>query len=100
MPTILPHSVPPAISQPVARTVARTGISPNQVTALGFIVNLVAAVLVGYGALVAGAIVMLAGGALDLVDGALARLTHRATPFGSVFDAVVDRYTEGMVLFG
>jgi CDP-diacylglycerol--glycerol-3-phosphate 3-phosphatidyltransferase len=100
MPTILPHSVPPAISQPVARTIARTGLTPNQVTSLGFVLSAIAAVLIGSGLLAAGAIVMLAGGVLDLIDGALARLTRRATPFGSVFDAVVDRYAEGMVLFG
>lgn len=100
MPTILPHSVPRAISQPVARAVARTGVTPNQVTMLGFGLNVIAAVLVGYGLLAAGGIVMLAGGALDLVDGAVARLTGRATPFGSVFDAVMDRCGEGAILFG
>jgi CDP-diacylglycerol--glycerol-3-phosphate 3-phosphatidyltransferase len=100
MPTILPHSVPRSISQPVARAVARTGLTPNQITALGVALNVVAAVLVGYGLFIAGALVMLAGGILDLIDGALARLTQRATAFGEVFDAVMDRYSEGIILFG
>jgi CDP-diacylglycerol--glycerol-3-phosphate 3-phosphatidyltransferase len=100
MPSLLPHSVAPSISQPVARAFARTGLTPNQVTAAGFLVNAVAAVLVGSGQFVAGAVVMLLGSALDLVDGALARLTGQNTPFGSVFDAVLDRYSEGVVLFG
>src|SRR6476661_3389268 len=100
MPSILPHAVPRPIAEPVARAVAATKITPNQVTALGFLLNVVAAVLVGYGHFVAGALVMLAGGVLDLIDGALARLTKRATAFGSVFDAVMDRYAEGVVLFG
>jgi CDP-diacylglycerol--glycerol-3-phosphate 3-phosphatidyltransferase len=100
MPTLLPHVVPPSIAQPVARAVAKTGLSPNQVTALGFLTNAVAAVLVGNGMFTAGGIVMLIGSALDMVDGALARLTQRATPFGSVFDSVMDRYAEGVVLFG
>jgi phosphatidylglycerophosphate synthase len=100
VPTILPHSVPRSIAEPVARTVAATRLTPNQVTALGFVLNVIAAVLVGYGLFIAGAVVMLLGGVLDLVDGALARLTKRATPFGSVFDAVMDRYAEGVVLFG
>jgi CDP-diacylglycerol--glycerol-3-phosphate 3-phosphatidyltransferase len=76
------------------------GVTPNQVTAFGLILNVAAGVLIALGFLIAGAIVMLAGGALDLVDGALARLTQRATPFGSVFDAVCDRYGEGVALFG
>jgi len=100
MPSILPHAVPRTIAQPVAAAVARTGLSPNQVTLLGLLVNLVAAVFVGFGLFVAGAVAMLAGGVLDLIDGALARATGRATPFGSVLDAVVDRYTEGAILFG
>src|SRR5712692_2964943 len=100
MPTLLPHSVPAAISRPVARAVARTGVTPNQITALGFAGNITAGVLVGIGFFAAGAVVMLAGGVLDLLDGALARFTGRATAFGEVFDAVMDRYSEGVVLFG
>lgn len=100
MPTLLPHSVPRVISQPVAGTLARLGLTPNQVTALGLILNIVAGVLIAFGVLIAGAVVMLLGGALDLLDGALARLTHRATPFGAVFDSVCDRYGEGIALFG
>jgi CDP-diacylglycerol--glycerol-3-phosphate 3-phosphatidyltransferase len=100
MPSILPHSVPRAISLPVARAVARTGLTPNQITLLGFLASVAAAVLVGYGLFILGAVVMLFGGVLDLIDGALARLTGQATAFGSVFDAVMDRYAEGAVLFG
>jgi CDP-diacylglycerol--glycerol-3-phosphate 3-phosphatidyltransferase len=100
MPSILPHSVPRSISQPVARAVARTGMTPNQITILGLLASFVSAVLVGYGQFILGAIAMLLGGVLDLIDGALARLTRRATAFGSVFDAVVDRYAEGAILFG
>jgi CDP-diacylglycerol--glycerol-3-phosphate 3-phosphatidyltransferase len=69
-------------------------------TAFGFLLNVLAALLIALGLFIAGALVMLLGGALDLCDGALARLTHRATPFGSVFDSVMDRYSEGVVLFG
>lgn len=43
---------------------------------------------------------MLAGSALDLVDGALARATGRATRFGAVLDAVLDRYSEALMLLG
>ena len=100
MPTIVPHSVPQSISQPVARTVARTGLTPNQISALGFIGNVVAGVLAGFGFFAAAALLMLFGGILDLVDGALARLTNRATPFGEVLDSVLDRFSEGAVLFG
>ena len=85
---------------PIARAVARTGITPNGVTALGFAGNAVAAVLAGSGQLALAGVVMLAASALDLIDGALARATGRVTPFGAVFDAVLDRYSEAVVLLG
>lgn len=85
---------------PIARAVARTGITPNGVTALGFLGNCAAAVLAGQGRLPAAGAVMLIASALDLVDGALARATGRVTPYGAVFDAVLDRYSEAVVLLG
>lgn len=98
--TILPHAVPTHIAEPMARAVARTGITPNGVTAIGFIGNLIAAWLAADGRWLAAGLVMLVGSGLDLLDGALARATDRATRFGAIFDAVLDRYSEAAVLFG
>ena len=98
--TILPHVVPAQIAEPVARAVARTGITPNAVTAIGFLGNLIAAWLAAEGRWLAAGLVMLVGSGLDLLDGALARATGRATRFGAIFDAVLDRYSEAAVLFG
>lgn len=86
--------------EPVARAVARTGITPNGVTALGFAGNGIAAILAARGDLAAAGLVMLAASGLDLVDGALARATGRVTAFGAIFDAVLDRYSEAVVLLG
>ncbi|MGH2599013.1 MAG: CDP-alcohol phosphatidyltransferase family protein [Dehalococcoidia bacterium] len=98
--TILPHAVPAQIAEPIARTVARTGITPNVVTVLGLIGNLIAAWLAAEGYWLVAGLVMLVGSGLDLLDGALARATGRATRFGAIFDAVLDRYSEVAVLFG
>jgi CDP-diacylglycerol--glycerol-3-phosphate 3-phosphatidyltransferase len=98
--TLLPHVVPARIAEPVARAVARTGITPNGVTVLGFAGNVLAAWLAADGRWLAAGLVMLVGSGLDLLDGALARATGRATRFGAVFDAVLDRYSEAAVLFG
>lgn len=98
--TLLPRSAPGRVLDPIVAAIARTGITPNGITAIGFIVNAAAAVLAARGMLLAAGIVMLAGSGLDLVDGALARATGRATRFGAVFDAVLDRYSEAVVLLG
>ncbi len=62
--------------------------------------NIGAGVLAGYGEFLAAGVVLLAASSLDLLDGALARSTGRATPFGSVLDSVMDRVSEAAVLFG
>ncbi len=97
---LLPHTLPRRLTDPVALAIARTGVTPNMVTALGFAGALGAAVLVARGEFLVGGIVMLVAGALDLVDGALARATGRVTAFGAVFDATLDRLSEAAILGG
>ena len=85
---------------PVARLLAKAGLSPNAVTALGLLVAGASAFLLSVGELWAGGVVLLASGVFDLFDGALARETGRVTRFGALLDSVVDRLSEGVVLFG
>jgi len=98
--TLLPHSLPRRLADPVALAVARTGLTPNALTALGLAGSLGAAALVAGGYFLIGGLVMLAAAALDLLDGALARATGRVTAFGGVFDSVLDRLGEAAVLGG
>jgi len=98
--TLLPHSLPRRLTDPVALAVARTGISPNAITALGLAGSLGAAALVASGHFLIGGLLVMAAAALDLLDGAMARVTGRVTPFGGVFDSVLDRLGEAAVLGG
>jgi CDP-diacylglycerol--glycerol-3-phosphate 3-phosphatidyltransferase len=98
--TLLPRSVPRGLIDPVALAIARTGLTPNALTALGLVGSLGAAALVAGGYFLAGGLVVLAAAALDLLDGALARATGRVTAFGGVFDSVLDRLGEAAVLGG
>ena len=59
-----------------------------------------AAFLVSNGWLLAGGIVFLAGGGLDMFDGALARMTGKASPFGALMDSVFDRLGEAALFVG
>lgn len=83
--------------QPAARRLAATGITPNQVTVAGLVTVLVAAVLIGYGFLVAGGLLFLAGSLFDLMDGVLARAEDRTTDIGAFLDSSLDRIGEGVV---
>lgn len=79
---------------------ARTGITPNGLTAIGFVLNVVAGAVLACGLLGLGAALVLFAGAFDMFDGALARVTNRKTRFGAFFDSTLDRYSEAVVLLG
>jgi CDP-diacylglycerol--glycerol-3-phosphate 3-phosphatidyltransferase len=100
MPAILPRRVPTAVTDPAVSLLSRLGVSPNMLTVTGVVGNIIAGLLCALGEFLAAGLVMLAFSALDALDGALARATGQATDFGSVFDAVMDRFSEAAVLFG
>lgn len=97
--SLLPHSLPEGISRRLGRAVARVGISPNALTFTGLIGIGGAAALVAYGHFWQGSLVMLGAGLFDLLDGAVARATGRASTLGAVLDAMADRVSEfGMLI--
>ena len=86
------------VTQPVAGLLARTSISPNSITWLGFLVTLGAAALITTGHLFAAGFVVLIAGFLDMLDGALARHTNQASHFGALLDSTLDRLSDGLLL--
>ena len=88
------------VELPGAKALRSMGFTPNSVTILGFSISLAAAALVGAGFLLAGGVVFLCGSILDLMDGALARLTGRVTKFGALLDSVLDRLGEAALFLG
>ena len=86
--------------EPGARFFKAIGFTPNAITLLGFAVCVVSACLVASGWLVWGGVVFLAGSILDLMDGALARLTKQDSPFGALLDSVFDRLGEAALFVG
>jgi CDP-diacylglycerol---glycerol-3-phosphate 3-phosphatidyltransferase len=95
---ILPQRLPQNIQHRIGTTVGGFGITPNMISLFGFAGNVLAAWLITENELVWAGIVYLFFSALDLVDGAVARATGLASPFGDVFDAVLDRSSEAIVL--
>lgn len=88
------------LETPVATLLNRLGFSPNAITLMGLVGAGASAYLLSTGLLWAGGIVMLVAGVLDLFDGALARMTGRASRFGALLDSVADRVSEIVVLLG
>lgn len=78
----------------------RIKVNPNLITLLGFVINIVAAFYLAKGQFgIAGTIIFVAG-AMDMLDGAVARLTGTATRFGAFFDSVIDRYSDIVLYLG
>ena len=88
------------VELPGARLLRALKLTPNAVTLISFAITVASAYLVGSGWLVAGGIVFLLGSGLDLLDGALARLTGTASPFGALLDSVFDRLGEAALFVG
>lgn len=85
---------------PVARILSLVGISPNIITFLGLILSCMAAYLIVVESFGLAGLALLISGIFDLLDGTLARLTGVASKFGSLLDSLIDRISEGVVLFG
>jgi phosphatidylglycerophosphate synthase len=74
----------------VTRFCARFGISPNVVTAVSLVLVLLAMWLFWEGQFALGLACAWGMCFLDTVDGKLARVTLRSTPFGNIFDHGID----------
>jgi CDP-diacylglycerol--glycerol-3-phosphate 3-phosphatidyltransferase len=83
---------------------ARTRLTPNQLTAAGVSLCLASSVLVYFEHrgektfFWLGAFAFVAGSVLDILDGALARAGGKATPFGAFVDSTTDRIGEAAML--
>ena len=73
-------------------------ITPNQVTIAGTVLNLAAGALVIAEHLVWAGVVFVVAGLMDMLDGALARMSQKVTTFGAFLDSTLDRVSEGVIL--
>src|SRR6266852_1936073 len=77
----------------------KTGFTPNSVTALGFLLTLIASLFYSTGLgtvwLVPGAVLgLIIGAYFDAVDGAMARRYHQISKMGGILDSVLGRVGE------
>jgi CDP-diacylglycerol--glycerol-3-phosphate 3-phosphatidyltransferase len=78
----------------------RVPVTPNQITVVGVVLTFIAAVLVALGFLLWAGVVLIFAGTFDILDGALARSSRRAYPYGAFLDSTLDRYSEGAIYIG
>ena len=96
---------------PIIKGMIKMGITPNMVTTIGFVGNVIAAFLfihasqltpisMGFSWIGWGGAILLFSGLFDMMDGQLARLGNMSTTFGAFWDSTLDRYSELFSLFG
>ena len=99
------------IINPLIKGMIKIGITPNIVTTIGLLLNIVAAAmfveatmttsehcahqLIGWG----GGVILFAG-LFDMMDGRLARMGNMSSVFGAMWDSTLDRYSELITLGG
>jgi CDP-diacylglycerol--glycerol-3-phosphate 3-phosphatidyltransferase len=86
--------------EPLARLINRTGISPNLLTVMGFVLTVGVAYVLATGHLQIGGVLLAVAGLFDALDGTLARLAGRRSRFGAFLDSTVDRFSEAVIFLG
>ena len=93
--------------QKIVNGLALSRISPNTLTFIGLLINVVAAFFFGYARadnyvrmFLYGGLVVIGAGLFDMVDGRVARATNQVSVFGAFFDSVLDRYSDVCLFFG
>ena len=87
-------------SRPIARLVAKTPVTRNQVSVVSFLIALASMGLFLGGYNLWAGLAAQFSSIVDGVDGDVARLKDMATRFGGFFDAVLDRYSDVAIIGG
>lgn len=98
------------VINPLVRLLIRLGLTPNMVTTIGLVLNIGVAIIFISGAEEgrrgdlryvgwAGGLILFAG-LFDMLDGQVARLGNMSSPFGALYDSVLDRYSELILFLG
>lgn len=88
------------ILDPLSALLARLGVQPNVLSLIGLFIASAAGAVVAAGYITYGGLLFFLSGPFDALDGALARIAGLETRFGAFLDSFIDRYSEGVVLFG
>jgi phosphatidylglycerophosphate synthase len=85
---------------PLVDALLNAGIRADWVTAVQLVISVLCGVAYARGWLFTGGWLLLSGGTLDVLDGAMARKRGAASARGAFVDSVVDRYGECAVFLG
>ena len=88
------------ISEPIAKLLARTRITPNQISWTAFGLAVLSFLSFIYNWNIAAGLLAQLSSIIDGVDGSLARLRGMSSAFGGFLDSILDRYADILVMLG
>ena len=86
------------ILEPIAGIFRALHITPNVITLLGVLINLVAAYLIVTNHIFWGGVVFVIAAGADAIDGTLARQMGIRNKFGAFWDSTLDRISEAIII--
>jgi CDP-diacylglycerol--glycerol-3-phosphate 3-phosphatidyltransferase len=86
--------------EPIARFISQTGLSPNVITIIGFVLMIGVAIVLAQVYFFLGGWLIIAAVLFDAVDGTLARMMGRTSRFGAFLDSTLDRFSEAVIFLG
>jgi CDP-diacylglycerol--glycerol-3-phosphate 3-phosphatidyltransferase len=84
----------------LGRFLARVGIHPDVLTTTGMVLSLLGGGALSTGLFFWGAWIIVLAGTCDALDGTLARLSGKSSPFGAFLDSTLDRFSDAFPLLG
>jgi len=88
------------ITEPILKLFIKLKISPNSITYFGFFLSIIAGYFYSQQLWGLAGWTLISSGLFDLFDGRLARATNSVSKKGAYLDAVMDRYSDGVILGG
>jgi CDP-diacylglycerol---glycerol-3-phosphate 3-phosphatidyltransferase len=76
------------------------GVTADEVTVVGILFAIATAVVIGFGYLYVGIVVLTVGGLMDALDGVVAKSAGAASVRGAFFDSVADRISDAFIFGG
>lgn len=93
-----PTPANPILSDAVRNKLIDSRLTPNTISMVGLIGNLLAVWFILEGWWIAAGAAFVFGSVMDLLDGKYSRMSGKATLFGAFLDSSLDRIEEGLVL--
>jgi CDP-diacylglycerol--glycerol-3-phosphate 3-phosphatidyltransferase len=82
--------------RPIGEAAARTGVTPDAITYTGVCIQVVAAVLIVQGRLLAAGLISIVAALADVFDGAVAKARGATGKYGAFLDSTTDRISDAL----